>query len=176
VAFEPAELQAADPVASALEGVEESPEAFVARWRPHAADAELFARPEGVPLVECRVGGAVVQVLERTGPYLSRAGHARLVVNPTVAELRPAAPGEQPRLESLGLSRVGGVGRVVEREGQVVVVDAGAPLVVAVSGRVPAWVTPGALVTFESEAPVHGFVVSGERFAVHRRDAVDETI
>src|SRR5690606_21462225 len=89
--------------------------------------------------IECRVGGGVVQVFERTGPYLSRPGPAKLIVNPTARELRPAEAGEAPRLEPLGLSRLAAVGRVVEREGQVVVVDAGAPLVVTVDAPVPGW-------------------------------------
>ena len=175
MATEPAEVRG-PPAGGALEGVEESVEGFVARWRAHAADAELFARPEGVPLIECRVGGAVVQVFERTGPYLSRPGPAKLIVNPTARELRPAEAGEAPRLEPLGLSRLAAVGRVVEREGQVVVIDAGAPLVVAVDAPVPGWVVADTRVAFESEAPVHGFVVSGGRYAVHRRDAHDDTL
>jgi hypothetical protein len=174
VAFEQGSLLEG-PGASWLEGIEESPEAFVARWRGHAADAELFARPEGVPLFECRVGGAVIQVFERTGPYLARPGPAKLIVNPTAAALVPAETLE-PRLEPLGVSRLAASGKVVEREGQLVVVDAGAPLVVAVSGPLEPWVVPGAAVSFESDAPVHGFVVKGERFAVHRREAVDDTI
>lgn len=174
MAFEPAELWESSAEAPLDEGVEESPEAFVERWREHAVDAVLFPRPEGVPLLECEVGGTVIQVFERTGPYLSRPGPAKLIVNPTTAALVPAGPAELPRVETRGLSRLAAVGTVVRREGRVVVVDAGVPLVVAVEGALPAGVGPGSLVAFESEAPVHGFVVSGARYAVHRREGSDD--
>lgn len=173
MALEAAELQAG-PADTALDGVEESPEAFVERWRSHAVDALLFPRPEGVPLVECQVGGTVIQVFDRTGPYLSRPGPARLIVNPTAHALVPAGPADLPRLEPVGLSRLAAVGTVSRREGQVVVVDAGVPLVVTVSEPLPEGIAVGALVAFESEAPVHGFVVAGARYAVHRRDGAED--
>ncbi len=165
------ELAAIDDLA-----VEDSPEGFVARWRAHAAEAELFARPEGVPLIECEVAGAVIQVFERTGPYLSRPGKARLIVNPNATDVAVADPAEPVGLESLGLSRLKATGRVVEREGDVIVVQAGAPLVVTALAPLPPEAVPGAHVTFEAEAPVHGFVVPADRAASPRRDAVDEAI
>ena len=170
--FEPA----LDARPDEAEPLEESPEAFVARWRGYAADAELFARPEGVPLVECRVGDAVIQVFERTGPYLSRPGRARLIVNPTADAVSVADPARRPGVESLGLSRLAATGRVVRRDGPVIVVDAGGvPLVVGLTAAPPPEVREGALVTFESQAPVHGFVVDAEGLLAPRRETVDDT-
>ncbi|HZW99022.1 MAG TPA: hypothetical protein VFF10_03105 [Trueperaceae bacterium] len=155
---------------------EDSPEAFVNRWRRLAADAEIFARPEGVPLIECRVAGAVIQVFERTGPYLSRPGPNRLIVNPTVETLSLADHGAPHRFESLGLSRVAVTGTVLEVEGLAVAVDAGAPLIVTSRGPLPPGTVPGAIVSFESDAPVHGFVVVSDRPSHHRRETVDDSI
>lgn len=170
----------AEPVASRtpfLEvTVEESPEAFVSRWRRWAADAEIFARPEGVPLIECAVGGAVIQVFERTGPYLARPGRGRLIVNPTARELSVLGAAEEVHLESLGLSRVAVTGRVLEVHGGTVIVDAGAPLVVNVTPGAANGLAPGSVVSFESESPVHGFIVPQERSAHARREAVDDSI
>ena len=157
-------------------GAEDSPEAFVNRWRKLAADAELFGRPEGVPLIECRVAGAVIQFFERTGPYLSRPGPNRLIVNPTVETLSLAEPGAPHRFESLGLSRVAVTGTVLEVDGLNVAVDAGAPLVVTSRGPLPSGTVPGATVSFDSDAPLHGFVVVSDRPAHHRRETVDDSI
>lgn len=170
--LEPDSRSAAAP----FESLEDSPEGFVNRWRGRAAQAELFARPEGVPLIECRVADAVIQVFERTGPYMSRPGPNRLIVNPTTPGLRVVEGGAEHRLESLGLSRVAATGSVLEVEGRTVVVDAGAPLVVTCRATLPPGVAPGASVSFESDAPVHGFVVVSDRVTAARREAVDESI
>ncbi len=162
-------------IPASSESLEDSPEGFVNRWRGRAAQSELFARPEGVPLIECRVADAVIQVFERTGPYLSRPGPNRLIVNPTVARLTVVAAGER-RLEALGLSRLAAAGRVLEVDGRTVVVDAGEPLVVTSREPLPPGVVPGATVSFESDAPVHGFVVVSDRTSFSRREAVDESI
>lgn len=143
---------------------EESPEAFMARWRPFATDVQLFPHTEGSPLLECGVAGAVVQVLERTGPYRSTPGPARMILNAT-AETLEAVPDDVPAeqrtrlLETVGISRVRVQGRVLSREGNMVVVDAGAPLVVGVHGALPTGVAAGDTVRFEALPPLHGFVL-----------------
>ncbi len=156
--------------------LEDSAESFVARWRGRAATAEAFARPEGVPLIECDVAGAVIQVFERTGPYLARPGPVRLIVNPSVEEVTLAPDDATCALESRGLSQVAATGRVVEVDGRTVVVDVGVPLVVSARGPLPPGLEPGHVVTFESDAPVHGFVLPPERTAHARREGVDDSI
>jgi hypothetical protein len=142
--------------------VEDGPDAFLQRWRDYAADAALFARPEGSPLLEAEVGGVVLQLLERTNPYLAPPGPARLVVNATVAALAPCDAGGA----ELGVPRRGalaGCGRVLERDGRLVAVDAGAPLLLACELEPGADVEPGAWVRFEAAPPIHAFVLPPER-------------
>jgi hypothetical protein len=147
---------------------EDGPDAFLQRWREYASDAVLFARPEGSPLLEAEVGGAVVQLLERTNPYLATPGPARLVVNATVSELR-ACDAEAPELSVPRRGALAGCGRVLEREDRLVAVDAGTPLLLACEVAPDDDVAPGAWVHFEAAPPVHGFVLPPER----RREAGD---
>lgn len=142
--------------------VEESPETFVARWRPFAARAHLFSRSEGSPLLEIRLAGAVLQVFERTGPYLAPPGPARVIVNPSAERIEradPGAEGDGRRIEPLGISRARVHGTVLEREGEMLVVDAGAPLVVVSLEELPDDIAGGDAVRFETIAPIHGFVL-----------------
>lgn len=157
--------------------VEESPESFISRWRAYAADVEMFAHTEGSPLLECRVGNTVLQLFERTGPYLSRPGRTKLIINPgtTMLEL-VAEPGSGGVIESNGLGNLVAVGRVIALDGAIVVVDAGVPLVASFTGAgVPA-VAEGQMVRLVSDGPVHGFVVSHGAAAMRRAEAVDERI
>lgn len=170
--------------------VEESPEAFISRWRQYAVEVEMFAHTEGSPLLECRVGGAVLQLFERTGPYLAHPGPNLVIVNPTIGSggaLEPLTDaGARPQLESSGLGKLTAVGRVLKVERGVAVVDAGVPLVVDLSG----WPGPTAgvgslevddLVRIVSDGPIHGFVVAGAAAAGSRGgdksgDAIDDRI
>lgn len=150
-----------------MQGVfEDSPEGFVARWRARSVAAELFAKTEGHPLIECRVGELVLQLFERTGPYLSQAGPARVIVNPTVERLEPSAFALTPGLEVAAISAISARGRVVEVDDRTVVVDVGWPLVVSCLEPLAEGVHPGVDVSFDSQAPVHGYVLSD---APHRR-------
>lgn len=143
--------------------IEEGPETFVGRWRRYAADATLFGRPEGSPLLEALVAGTVLQLLERTNPYLGVPGPARLLVQPTAERLAPCEPGER-RLEVPSRGTLRGRGPVLEREGRLVVVDVGAPLLVAApDGAEEALPEAGAWTEFEARAPIHGFVLPPER-------------
>lgn len=143
--------------------IEDGPDAFLQRWRRYAADAVLFARPEGSPLLEAEVDGAVLQVLERTNPYLAVPGPARLLVNPTVTALQRAETSE-PALSVPSRGGLEGAGVVLAREGRVVVVDAGAPLVLACDPAPDeADAVVGAWVRFEARPPIHGFVLPPER-------------
>lgn len=145
---------------------EDSPEGFVARWHASSVAAELFAKTEGHPLIECRVGDVVMQLFERTGPYLSKAGPARLIVNPTVDRLEPSAFELTPGLEVAAISAISARGRVVEVDGRTAVVDVGWPLVVSSLEPLGDGVHPGANVSFDSHAPVHGYLLTD---ASHRR-------
>jgi hypothetical protein len=147
---------------------EDGPDAFLQRWRAYASDAVLFARPEGSPLLEAEVGGAVVQLLERTNPYIATPGSARLVVNATVPELT-ACEADEPELSVPHRGALAGCGRVLEREGRLVAVDAATPVLLACEVAPDGDVAPGAWVRFEAAPPVHGFVLPPER----RRESGD---
>lgn len=154
--------------------IEDSPESFVQRWGRFAADARLFARPEGSPLLEADVGGALLQLFERTNPYLAEPGPARVLVHPVVDAIRrangAAAGGKRIEVPSRGALRA--VGTVVAREDSVLVVDAGAPLVVAADAAPAEDVGPGTWVRFDAEPPVHGFVLPRPRREPTPDDAI----
>lgn len=141
--------------------IEEGPESFMQRWSRHAAEGVLFARPEGSPLLEVLLGGVIVQLLERTNPYLGTPGRARLLVQPTTDSVENPPEGDDARW--IDVPRRGAMraqGRVIEREGRLLVVDAGVPLLVDVPGlngeEGPA---PGEGVRFTARPPIHGFVL-----------------
>ena len=142
--------------------IEDGPEAFVKRWGTYAGDAVLFARPEGSPLLEAGVAGTVVQLLERTNPYLAAPGAARLLVNPTAVRIE-ATDEAPPRLTVPSRGALEGAGRVVEREGRVAVIDAGWPVVLALPSDGADDAVEGAWVRFEADPPIHGFVLPPER-------------
>jgi len=149
--------------------IEESPESFIARWREHAADVELFPRTEGSPLLEARAGGALVQLFERTGPYLGRPGPAKVIIHAVTDAVERLEGEAEPGIEVTGLSRFQACGRVVAAEGRVAVVDAGVPVVVGVLGHVGSPPRLGDTVRFTSRPPAHGFVVVADTPSVLRR-------
>jgi len=158
---------------------EDSPEAFISRWQRHAAEVEVFPRIEGSPLVECRVGNALLQLFERTGPYISRPGRRSVIIHPITDALEKLEEGSgPPELAAAGISRLEARGSVVAIEDRIVVIDAGAPLVVGVLGDRPNGVAIGDYVHFESASPVHGFVVTSHSpYSAHpRRERHDEQI
>lgn len=115
--------------------IEESPETFIAKWREFGVSAELFPRTEGSPLIEALVGGVIFQLFERTGPYLARSGAAHLIVHPVTKKMvLHGGEGHEPGIEITGISSFDAKGTVLKVEGQVVVVDAGLPLVVGLLG------------------------------------------
>lgn len=153
--------------------IEDSVEGFVARWRAHAASGTAFGRAEGSPLLEVAVGHAVLQTLERTGPYGAPTGPIRFILHAMTDALVPTSS-EERRLQAVGLARLELTGTVVARDGALSVVDAGAPVVVGVDdGGVDGSdddldardVGPeiGAWVTCVSFAPLHAFVLPPER-------------
>lgn len=144
--------------------LEDSPESFIARWRKHAATVELFPHTEGSPLLEARAGQALVQLFERTGPYLARPGRAQVIIHPVTESVQRADDeNAAPGIEVTGVSQFDVLGRVVSVEGPLVVVDAGVPLVVAVLNQPAETLEPGELVRFSNRPPAHGFVLVQER-------------
>lgn len=152
--------------------IEDSPEGFISRWGEYAASVELFPHTEGSPLLECRAGEALVQLFERTGPYLARPGPARVIIHPVAERVERVAEGEddRPGVEVTGVSRIEACGTVVAVDGQLVVVDAGVPLVVAALERPERAFSAGEVVWFASRAPVHGFVIFEDRRSQMRRE------
>jgi hypothetical protein len=148
---------------------EESPEAFITRWRSHAAPVTIFSRVEGSPLLEFEAAGAILQALERTGPYQAAIGPALLIINAVTDEVR-LAEGEVEAIDVTGISAGRVQGRVIRREDPFLIVQAGVPLVVGVLGRLQAELQAGVHVTFEVQPPLHAFVMN----APHRSAVLHE--
>ena len=140
---------------------EESVETFIVRWRPFTADVRLFGRVEGNPLLEVEVAGAILQVLERTGPYRAAPGGARMILNATTDRVEAAGPGRK-QIEPTGLSAARVTGVVLLREPTMLVVDGGAPIVVGVHEPLDDGVGEGDTVVFEAVPPIHGFLMPFE--------------
>ncbi len=138
---------------------EESVESFITQWRPYAADVTLFAHTEGSPLLECRAAGVIFSVMERTGPYSAETGPAKLILHLTTEQIEGS---DEPlrKLAVLGPSHLKAWGLVVLRQGRMVVVDAGAPLVVGSFAPLPDTLAAGDWVTLTGLPPVHGFLLA----------------
>jgi hypothetical protein len=137
---------------------EESVESFITRWRPYAADVTLFPHTEGSPLLECRAGDAIFGVLERTGPYAAHPGAAKLILH-VMTESTHLVDEETRSIEVSGPSRIHANGIVLLRQGQMLVLDAGAPLVVGSFAPLPDELAAGNWVSLAALPPVHGFLV-----------------
>ncbi|HEX7004502.1 MAG TPA: hypothetical protein VF168_09990 [Trueperaceae bacterium] len=146
---------------------EESPDGFISRWRQHAAAARVFSRTEGLPLLEVEAGGAILQVLERTGPYLAQPGEANVIINPTARTVELHGSGKMS-VEVAGIGRMSACGQIIYRDDPFLVVDVGAPVVLGVIEPLPDGAVAGAWVSFESIPPIHGFVVPTQKRNVVR--------
>jgi len=155
---------------------EDSVEGFIDRWRRHAVDGVAFARAEGSPLLEVAVGGAVVQLFERTGPYDAPTGPVRLIVH-AVASAWTIGTSDLPSLSAVSPTRLRIVGTVVEVDGTLAVVDAGVLLVLGLDPLDDAQPLPsvGDRLACESLVPAQAFVLrsSGARRAA---DPVDDQV
>lgn len=140
---------------------EESIDDFISRWLRYAVAIQLFPHLEGSPLLECQAGAAIIQIFERTGPYLSLPGPAKAILNPMVAGLE-LVEGGQKELTVTGVSRVQGTGLIIDRETPMVVVDTGILLVIGVQ-QLSDDLGIGDWVAFEAIPPIHGFIVTEER-------------
>lgn len=155
---------------------EDSVEGFIARWRRHAIDGVAFARAEGSPLLEVAVGGAIVQLFERTGPYDAPTGPVRLIVH-AVASSWTLGSDDAPSLSAASPARLRIVGPVIEVDGAMAVVDAGVPVVLGLDPLDDAQQRPsvGDRLACESLPPAQAFVLrsSGPRRVA---DAVDDQV
>ncbi len=142
--------------------LEHSTTEFLEHFKAYAARVFLYPQIEASPLLEARVGGRVVYLFDRTGPYSAANGEALMIVNPMVDSLSMAET-QEADLNVLGISRLDGVGRVVAVEPNHVVLEARALLVIGVLDDSWRKVKVGDWVEFSSLEPVHGFFVKSIR-------------
>lgn len=147
--------------------MEESVEGFIQQFKTYAANVEVLPKTEGSPLLEVVANHKVLHLLERTAPYQSKPGKARVIVNPMATTLaRSTEAVKSITVPSLSHVRVQGV--VLELYPSIAIIDAGVPLVVSLLGD-KADVTLGEYVSFDSLSPIHGFVIVKEETRVNKR-------
>ncbi|WP_110888497.1 hypothetical protein [Deinococcus yavapaiensis] len=140
--------------------LESSAEEFTTRYAAHAAQGVLYPGVEGSPLLEFEAGGVVLYLFDRSGPYAALPGPARMVVHAVAKVLEVVGSGEESEsLTTTGISSVEGVGYVVQVSRNVCVVQARVPLVLG-SFTALSQLSVGDWVRFDSEAPLHGFLIS----------------
>ena len=149
--------------------VEDSVESFVIQFRPYAAEVEILPRIEGSPLIECFVAGKILHVLERTGPYDARPGRTKLILSVVSEKIIPLTETKKA-FSAPSIGRIKAQGVVLAREEESLIVDAGLPLVVSSFNELPTDTAQGDWVSFDSLAPLHGFVVKPEK-RVYRRES-----
>jgi hypothetical protein len=135
---------------------------FLEHFKAFAARVFLYPQIEASPLLEARVGGRVVYLFDRTGPYSAVPGEALLIVNP-MADTIESTVAQEADFRVLGISKIEGVGKVIGVEPNHVVLLARAPLVVGVLDDSWRKVKIGDWVKFSSLEPVHGFFVKSIR-------------
>ena len=139
---------------------EESVEGFIARWKAHGAAGIAFARFEGSPLLEVAFGDTVVQLFERTGPYLAPAGEVHLIVHAVASSWSIEADGAAGHFESIAPARLRLAGRVLEREGDLLALDAGVRVVLGLEAPAGAALPEvGNLIRCDTLAPAQAFVL-----------------
>ena len=144
--------------------LETSVEDFVARFAADAAAGQLYPQPEGSPLMEFVAGGRTLYLFDRTGPYTAKPGAARVIVHGTLAHfalVSGSAAKREHKLMSVGVSSVEGVGQISRLASRfTVVVQARVPLVLSSFTPLPE-LTVGEWLSFETQPPLHGFLVPG---------------
>lgn len=129
------------------------------RWRGYANRATLYSHIEGSPLLECVINNYILNVFERTNPYISIPGDIEIIVNPLAEQVtKPEEPSKH--LELTGISQMHACGLVLFRSDNTVVIDAGLPLVVSVFANLPDDAAAGDWLEFTSLAPIHGFILT----------------
>ncbi len=135
---------------------------FMEHFKAHAARVFLYPQIEASPLLEARVGGRVIYLFDRMGPYAAVNGEALMIVNPMVNSLEVCET-QEASLETQGISQLEGQGQVLFVEANHVVVSAKATLVLGVLDDSWRSLKIGDWVRFTSLAPVHGFFVKSIR-------------
>jgi hypothetical protein len=153
--------------------MEDSVESFITQFKPYAATVQLLSKIEGSPLLECVAGQKVIHLLERTGPYMSRPGKTQVILNPTAKTLHKSE-NQQKSFRVTAVSSLNAQGLVLERGQNLVIVDAGIPLVVTLLEEQE--INLGDYVHFESIPPIHGFIVPKEEKGSYRRGETDNDI
>jgi len=137
--------------------IEESLENFITQYKPYAVNAELLGHTEGSPLIECVVQDKVLHFLERTGPYLSTPGKHNVILNPVIKTYSEATEPTK-HFESNAISQLKATGLVLENQDKSLIVDVGVNIVLS-SAEGFEGVATGDWISFESLAPIHGFVL-----------------
>jgi hypothetical protein len=135
---------------------------FLEHFKAYAARVFLYPQIEASPLLEARVGGRVVYLFDRMGPYSAVNGEALMIVNPMV-ETVTVSETQEADLNVLGVSKLEGVGQVVAVEPNHVMLEARALLVIGVLDDSWRKVKVGDWLQFSSLEPVHGFFVKSVR-------------
>lgn len=143
--------------------LETTPEDFVERHRHAAARGTLYPQPEGSPLLEFVSGGRVLYLLDRCGPYAAPPGEAQVIVNGVLTRWQQEAGGPET-LSVLGVSALEGCGQVIVPAGagqpNALVLRARLPLVLSAYSSLREFAA-GDWLSFSTEAPLHGFVLTG---------------
>lgn len=129
------------------------------RWRGYANRATLYSHTEGSPLLECAINGHMLNVFERTNPYIATPGDIEIIINP-LTEHASKPQTSHKHLELTGISQMHACGLVLFRSEHTVVIDAGFPLVVSVFADLPDDAAAGDWLEFTSLAPIHGFILT----------------
>lgn len=142
--------------------LENSEQEFIARYAEYAASGELYPQVEGSPLMEFGVGGRVLYLFDRTGPYTACAGRASVIVhgllNRASLELHEEAPASGEALTVTSVSGVEGSGRLLAASLRTWVVQARLPLVLSYYDPLPP-ASVGQWISFTTVPPLHGFLV-----------------
>ncbi len=139
--------------------IEDSVDNFILNYKTYAAEIEILPKLEGSPLVEAIVADKIIHFFERTGPYESKLGQARVILNPSLNLLEENLDHEKS-FSVTGISKITAKGLVLERENRVIIVDVGFPLVVSCLDAIPDGIIAGEWIGFSSLSPIHGFVLA----------------
>lgn len=137
--------------------LENSVAEFIERWKHHTTRVTLYPQLEGSPLLEIAVGGRVLYLLDRVGPYAAKPGETTMIVNP-MAETVFSVDLTEASLTITGISAIEAVGQVLEVSRDFVVIQARLPLVVGVLDQSWKEISVGQMVSFVSLEPIHGFL------------------
>ena len=139
--------------------LETSVEDFVSRFATDAAEGQLYPQPEGSPLMEFVAGGRTLYLFDRTGPYTARPGAARVIVHAPLLRFDRLGGGAAS-LNVVGVSAVEGLGQITRIASRFsVVVQARIPLVLSSFAPLPE-LHVGEWLSFETQPPLHGFLVT----------------